>query len=395
MEKIKNIFGLLLVAMIFICSTSVAFAETNDNVDNVIDLDEGTKIASFYLIELSNTFSELEDWSASSVEHEMTYYDLNGEKTAYVFDVVKNDVYQGYLLISSTKNNYPILEFSNGKLPHMKSEIKETSQEFVANYATKNSLSTQSSIPVYGGATFYYDEYKLVDKQGKLEKRIIVDLQTKNIIDITEIEFSNLRQEKNKSDNEEIKEAWKNLETRMNENICSKPIVSTKGSIGYIYDVPFEEWYLGCAPTAAAMVLEYWDENGYSNLPYGTSLIEDLADAMGTTNGATTVSMIDDGIEDVCDDNGYSNFNAINDDNVFMSETMTEIDADRPFVLSMQDGGIGSGYTNPYNNHSVACVGYSEGTTDYLFLHDTWDDEHHHYITFGNWDDATATWVRP
>ncbi|ABE51399.1 C39 family peptidase [Methanococcoides burtonii] len=134
------------------------------------------------------------------------------------------------------------------------------------------------------------------------------------------------------------------------------------------------------------MVLEYWDENGYSNFSYGDTLIEELADAMGTNeNGinGTKISHIDDGIEEVCDYYGYSDFTIVNDDNLFMSETMFEIDAGNPFVLSMIYGGLGSGYTNPYNNHSVTCMGYSEGTIDYLFLHDTWDDEDHHYITFG------------
>lgn len=394
MEYLKNIFGLLLVGIMLLCLTSIAFAETNDNGNIILDLEDGKKVASFYTMELSNTFPKLAGWDGSSVEHEITYYNLNGDKAAYAFNVVKNNAYQGYLLVSATKDNYPILEFSKGKLPHMSLEMKETSQDLVTKYATENSLSVEKSIPIYGGATFYYDEYKMVDEHGKLGKIIIMDLSTKKLIDITDVESSDLEEENDIFESEKIQEAWTNLETGMAENRYSASTVSTR-SIGYIYDVPYEMWYLGCSPTAASMVLEYWEENGYSNLSYGDTLIEDLADAMGTTNGSTSISMIDDGIEDVCDDYGYANFNAINDDNLFMSETMFEIDAARPFVLSMLDGGTGSGYTQPYNDHSVTCVGYSEGTTDYLFLHDTWDDENHHYITFGNWRDATATWVRP
>ena len=36
----------------------------------------------------------------------------------------------------------------------------------------------------------------------------------------------------------------------------------------YIPDVPAFWWDDGCAPTSAAMVLEYWEEHGYPNLDY-------------------------------------------------------------------------------------------------------------------------------
>lgn len=61
----------------------------------------------------------------------------------------------------------------------------------------------------------------------------------------------------------------------------------------------------------------------------------------------------------------------------------------------MQGGGVGSGHTGAYKNHSVTCVGYGiSGTTVYAYLHDGWDSSEH-YITFGNWNSSTATWVRP
>lgn len=55
-----------------------------------------------------------------------------------------------------------------------------------------------------------------------------------------------------------------------------------------------------------------------------------------------------------------------------------------------------SGNTEPYGNHTVTCIGYSDGTTtDTLFIHDTWDGHLYHGITFGNWGSVVATWVRP
>lgn len=106
--------------------------------------------------------------------------------------------------------------------------------------------------------------------------------------------------------------------------------------------------------------------------------------------------MIDNGIETVCNNHGYTNFDAVTDSTMSMSEVMTEINADRPFTVSMTYGGIGSDNTQPYGNHTVTCVGYADGTTtDVLYLHDTWDDNFVHGITFGNWGSVVATWVRP
>jgi hypothetical protein len=391
MKYIQKIFGILLIGLMIVCPIGTAFAETNGNT--TLSIQEGSKIASFYAQELSKTIPELVEWGESTVEHEITYYDFDGDISAYAFNVIENNAYQGYILVSATRDNYPILEFSKGKLPHMMSKTLDESHSNAQKYATENKLSIGDGIPIYGGATFYYEEYEIKGERNKMGNKIIVDLSTQRII---EVESSGFLEEFDTLKAQEVLDAWNYVDDEMTKNEYSKTLPITRSSIGYIYDVPFEYWYLGCSPTAASMVLEYWYENGYSNLPYGDTLIEDLADAMNTgLGGNTSISMIDDGIEDVCPDNGYTNFNAINDDNLFMSETMNEIDADRPFVLTMINGGIGSGHTNPYNDHSAACVGYSEGTTDYLFLHDTWDDEHHHYITFGNWDDATATWVRP
>jgi hypothetical protein len=76
---------------------------------------------------------------------------------------------------------------------------------------------------------------------------------------------------------------------------------------------------------------------------------------------------------------------------------VSEITAGRPFVLSMTAGGTGSGHTDPYGDHTVACVGF---LTDYstnekfLELHDTWDT-YPHLLAFGDWLAASSTWIRP
>ena len=38
------------------------------------------------------------------------------------------------------------------------------------------------------------------------------------------------------------------------------------GGVQVINDVPSYEWYHGCGPTAAGMIIGYWDAHGYDNL---------------------------------------------------------------------------------------------------------------------------------
>ncbi len=104
---------------------------------------------------------------------------------------------------------------------------------------------------------------------------------------------------------------------------------------------------------------------------------------------------MDDGIEAVCDDYGYSSISSSNDYYLSWSDTKNEINNGRPFVLSMTYGGTGSGHDQAYGMHSVTCMGYSDGTEDYVFLHDTWDDTNEHYLVFGDWVAAMGTWVIP
>jgi hypothetical protein len=56
---------------------------------------------------------------------------LEGNITAYSFDVMKNSEYDGYIITSATKDKYPILEFSKGQLPTKISTMVEKSENEV------------------------------------------------------------------------------------------------------------------------------------------------------------------------------------------------------------------------------------------------------------------------
>lgn len=65
-------------------------------------------------------------------------------------------------------------------------------------------------------------------------------------------------------------------------------------------------------------------------------------------------------------------------------EVKGEVDAQRPFVLSLWGGGMPIGGDRPYGDHSVACVGYHDYTEDWVPIHDTWDTQIHN-VVYGNW----------
>jgi hypothetical protein len=402
------------MGILLLSSCSIAYAETNElpvsineQTSTTLSIDMAKEIAAFYLVELSGTIPELSGWENAVVEPDITFYDLEGNITAYSFDVMKNSEYDGYIITSATKDKYPILEFSKGQLPTKISTMVEKSENEVENYANKNKLNVGESVPVYEGATFYYTTYDLQDSKNTVKKKAIVDLVTSNLT-IQETEnFSSSTYNAEMVESEEIEEAWDDLENRITEKRADIETVSSQASVysiqatGYTKNVSDVPYYLanvlGCSPAAGAMVLGYWDGEGYPNFPSGDTLISECASAMGTSQYSTQISMIDDGIETVCNDHGYTNFNAANDGTLTTSELRSEINSNRPFVLSMVGGQTGSGRSSPYGNHSVTCVGFTNVgvTTVYVWLHDGWSGSSPHYITFGSWNTATATWVRP
>ncbi|AKJ39455.1 C39 family peptidase [Methanosarcina barkeri] len=422
MKKIKQInasklaFKVLLLEILITNLSCIAFAETNtfpistnENTSTTLSIDKVKEIAAFSLVDLS-TIPELSEWGNASVEPDITFYDLDGNVTAYAFNVMKDNQYDGYIIASATKDKYPILEFSKGKLPNKISAITKKSKNEVANYANKNKLNVGKSVPIYEGATFYYMTYDLQENKNMGKKKVIVDLVTSEIISKDAISedaenvFFTSKDKIETIESDEIEEAWSDLESQMTEKAGKSEMESSKengfsiqatGTLKTISGVPY---YLanvrGCAPAAAAMVLGYWDTHGYPNLPSGNTLINELARAMWTNDGQSHPDMIDESIEKVCKKHGYKNFYGVFDTSLSKSEVTSEIDANRPFVLSMYDGGVGSGNSNRYGDHAVTCMGYKKmGSRVYVYIHDGWDTKIH-YITFGNWDDVVATRVR-
>ena len=194
-----------------------------------------------------------------------------------------------------------------------------------------------------------------------------------------------------------------------------------------IQGVPAYAWYRGCGPTAAGMVIGYWDGQGFDDLVPGSAATQTAAvDAMIASDGSfgdyglptdyypnmqDDKSEIDPGSThaDDCvadfmktsrsynnnywgwswfthmDDglNGYVQHVAPHYESTATTRywfTMgwedfcAEIDAGRPVVLLVDTDGNGS------TDHFVAAVGYGDqGGTPMYACHDTWDSSVHWY----------------
>lgn len=188
-DKSKLVLNIILLGTLIITLSSMACAATNasavsinEQTSSTLSIDEAKEIAAFSVVELSGAVSNLSEWKDASVEHDITFYDLEENITAYAFNIVKNNEYDGFIIISATRDKYPVLEFSKGKLPNKIPTIVKKSQSAVLDYATKNQLKIGQNIPIYGGATFYYTEYNLIDSKNAIKKKIIVDDVTSNFV---------------------------------------------------------------------------------------------------------------------------------------------------------------------------------------------------------------------
>jgi hypothetical protein len=150
--------------------------------------------------------------------------------------------------------------------------------------------------------------------------------------------------------------------------------------------------YDGCAPISGAMVIAYWHDHGYPNIPdpsYSGAedlLIDHCHVEMNTSFfGSTNSFNIGQGIEEVTDniyfydfdyDLVVANFNKVH----------TEIINDRPLVFVLYD-------SPEYDYHAVCVVGFLDDTwVDFMYVHNTWDTSIHS-IAWGAFDIPNSSLV--
>ncbi len=399
--------GSLLIAMVLVSMALVPAVSAQEEslntteASNIVSVEQAEKVASYSIKGISGSISDLSEWKDATVNMSTVYYDLDGNKSAYSFNVIKNKQQVGYILISATKDNSPVLEFSKGKITNEIPELKTRSKSLVQERANKEELTIGEMKPLYLGPTFYYAEYTLTDTKGKAKEKVIVDLPSSTIVNFNESNVSVPVSEKDYFYNstylqqqQEIRKQKANTQwTALEKEMAGSSSYSTSSSGHTISGVPNWPWYHGCSPTSAGMVLGYWASHGYPSFPTdhnGQTLIGSLATAMGTQwpgNGETWPWNIPSGVTTVCRNYGYSHFTATNYFLLTWSDVVAEVSNNYPFVLSMHA-------STAYGEHSVAAIGYYYNGREQVIIHDTWSSSNV-YIAYGSWVAAMATWVHP
>lgn len=184
-------------------------------------------------------------------------------------------------------------------------------------------------------------------------------------------------------------------------------------SVQMIDDAVEYYWQVGCTPTAIAIVIGYWDRNGYDNLIEGDTTyfsqavkgaiagsghydnyyegwdqsapdaselggahddvsIADFAhtsrSVLGLNDGWSNYGWEGIGVHGYANSRGYDNFQASHSGwgSFSFDDIKAEIDAGRPVILSVDSNADG------INDHNVVVFGYNTDTSD-LLVHDGWE----------------------
>ncbi len=393
---------------------------------HAVGVEEARTVAETNAQRIATTSPEFSDWKGADVREATIYYDLTGNRSAYSFEVTAGGTYAGYLIVSATRENFPVLEYSRGETPDRNAAMKARADQLAAKEAGAKKVSIEIGRPLYLGATFFYMEYP-VDRSGLREaskERILIDLYEDRVVTPEPINTALDRFKTNITEfqrfqhwkKQEVEAAWtavnKNgLQTVGQTDVVENSVATTLDEIKTISDVPYyralhpDDGGYGCSPAAASMVLGYWRNRGLTRLPppmnqtTGDNLTSELAIAMGTNmeTGSTFPLDISVGMNNVMVENyGYSYGSVYELTDYPEPNVQNEINSDRPFVLSMllghapEEGGLA------YGQHSVAAVGYTHisGSPEYITLHDGWATTDRHIVS-GGWAAALNTYERP
>jgi len=317
MRALSLLLVIALVGGIFVPAVSAEDGKLDEKL--FVDSDYAEKVAELHLIKMSRDLSEYADWENSKLTKSIIFYRDEQNVSAYLYNVIKDDNYLGFILVSANRDNHPVLAFGKGYL------IDERSTNLVENsakkFANEKNYIMGGKIYYYLGPTFYFVRYNLSDiKSGSVEEYIFYDLFTGNAV---RSNFSVTLQEGESqqcSDESSLKaiNEWEIIDNEIylvESGVKASSLM--RGTSDLISGVPKYNQPSGttnyCSPTAAGMVFGYWDSHGYPGLPSGDTAIMALGTAMGTTSSGTDQYKIDDGMKTVFSNYGYSYFNVVED----------------------------------------------------------------------------------
>ncbi len=285
-----------------------------------------------------------------------------------------------YVIISANTENQPVLEMANG-LNRL--------------FLIYDKIPQNSKIIYIAPYYFYADD-------GNDEGYI--NLFTLKREDVKFRETKNLN-----PDADKLQEKWNRVLNR-------KSFYPKSAEYAHVDGVPYYMWSYGCSPTSSAMIMGFYDPQGYgrlvkyyfdhydvvvdgivTNVP---DIQQRLAIAMDTdtaSSGGTSLSDIAPANESVPAEDGYSfdsyGYYGSSSDNWEWDRLKTELDAGKPVHWAILDYYLAD-YDEFIDGHSTVAVGYdiSDDYADtFVIVHNTWD-YYDHYWALHTYYNGTESW---
>lgn len=302
---------------------------------------------------------------------------ISGEPAVYLLNLNKQGS-TGYLLVGANKNNMsPIV--SLGFNDALKNIIKARK---IATHRLGNNKAIGNFRLLYGGPQLLAVEFTVAGDRE--QNKIILDL-----MNLQEIDPKNFPTPDQDKDFTHIETGWSYYLNNSNEETnFSILITSTRDLSVRSYDQNLSNGpSQGCGPAAGAMMLNWWDERGYTLLQVdsdrttGVVLMNHLFSVMSTNTFGTTIENFRSGLVKHTQNSGYSNFTSqivnwsTGRDNVY-NVLQSEVNNNRPVGLYYPLG------ATPYSYHYVAGRGYSQNlnTGERLYKVNTWGTSYWHNL---------------
>lgn len=421
---------LALVVVTFVSGISLAASPSLS-----VDEEEAETVAMNLIREFDD---QMISWTKVSIVGDpIIYYSPDGNMAAYEYPVLTNDKDTGFVLVSARKDWMPVLEFSDGVPPS--SLVKDA--ESIAKEQGYVGVGEKSTPKLYyfGACTFAVQFGDAMKNSGEA-----IHLTTGNTIKVSnsspQLKMDSIKAQNNWSDilgQESI-----SLLSKLSNGISGKSTAKASADVhvaepekllqgyeeisgvpafyqsqyvwghgddrsyfaddypdcvGYADD-PWQDWD-GCAPISGAMILGYWSEHGYSNIPdpdLGETediLIDHCHAFMGTNyDGGTYTIDVAPGIEDLANDVEYGFDYGFTCDNQYDYYYMVqnEIDSGRPCAMTIIEFEMEEDFI-----HTVCVYGYNDiGETAYVHIWNTWDTSSY-WIAWYNWSSAYIHRVFP
>lgn len=358
-KKIKLFIMLFILVFLVSCLTIPVEAKTKDD-DKVISPKTALKVANEFLEKRSEKDSK---WENSTAHDPILFLEPNGNPGVFLCNISKEKDQAGYILVGANKDRAPVVLLSTGENPlNNIDELKNKAlKKNKVNKLGKHKL-------VYGGPFSLLVEFA-IDKDKKVHYNLNGKYQEPTV---KQPKISKAQKQNNQKN-------WQQIES--SESISIMSIYEDKRLDVRKYDQSkSQDKSTGCGPAAGAMILNYWDENGYTNLQNdsdrtdGVNLMNHLFDDMNTSGTGTMYYDWTNGIEkhaNTCNNYSFDSLTILwgNDPDDFYSRFKNYINAGQPLGLWFDL------YAEPYSWHVVAGRGYFGDSTGRYYLVNTWGEE--------------------